>query len=115
MWLRICLAALLVLAGTASRTSDVLPAGPSDAVVDAAKTVVLQFLSTWRTAWLESTDRSGYALTEIRLRDVHCHWDGSFSANTGRSNYRPPSLIHHSSRRSMCPNWVPSGEQAPDD
>ena len=118
MWLRISIAALQVLSSSASSASSASHGAitrPSDAIVDAAKGAIIHFLSTWRTAWLESTDIQPYGPTEIRLRDVHCHWDGSFGASTGRASVRPPSLIHHSSRRSMCPNWVPAGERAPDD
>src|SRR5262245_13327762 len=82
-------------------------------VTEAAANAVMGFLATWRTAWHAGAQRSGYDHDDIRVRDVHCHWDGSFKGGTGRN---PPSVIHHRSRRSMCPNWYPAGErQQPDE
>lgn len=78
---------------------------------DAAGYAVLRFLQTWRTAWVASDNWRGLGPTDIRLRDVHCHWDGSYG-NTGvRGNFKPPSLIHRSSRRSMCPDWFPTDDR----
>jgi len=87
----------------------------SNAYTDAAGFAVLRFLSTWRTAWLQSVEYQGYGHNEIRLRDDHCHWDGSYSPSGNRGYYRPPSVIHNSSRRSMCPNWFPADEPSPGD
>lgn len=87
----------------------------ANAITDAAGYAVLRFLSTWRTAWLQSVEYQGYGHTDIRLRDDHCHWDGSYSPRGDRGYYRPPSVIHNSSRRSMCPNWFPSDEPTPFD
>jgi hypothetical protein len=77
-------------------------------VTEAAAHAVIGFLATWRTAWLSSAERGGYDHDDIRLRDVHCHWDGSFRGADGSN---PPSVIHRGSRRSMCPNWHPAGER----
>jgi hypothetical protein len=83
----------------------------SDRVLSAANSVVLQFLTVWRTAWLATADTSTRPGSEIRLRDSHCHYDGSFGPGAnGRKE--PPTVIHMSSRRSMCPNWLPTGEPA---
>src|SRR5262245_43715190 len=87
----------------------------SNRFTDAAGYAVLNFLSTWRTAWLQSVEYQGYGHNEIRLRDDHCHWDGSYSPTGNRGYYRPPSVIHNSSRRSMCPNWFPADEPTPGD
>ena len=115
MWLRYSLAAVIVLPTSTARLDRLTSPKPSDAIAEAAHGVVLHFLSSWRTAWMQGGDWQGYAMSEIRLRDVHCHYDGSFNASTARGSMRPPSVIHHSSRRSMCPNWIPSDEQSPDD
>jgi len=115
MWLRISLTAAFVLPTSLASAPRLTPPKPNDVIADAARGAVLHFLSTWRTAWLQGGDWQGFAMSEIRLRDVHCHYDGSFNASTARGSARPPSVIHHSSRRSMCPNWIPSDEQVPDD
>lgn len=117
MWPRITFAALLVLSTSAAPHRRPTPAHPTppDAIVDAARSAVVRFIATWRTAWLESTDAHSFGFSDLRLRDVHCHWDGSFNASTAHGSARPPSLIHHSSRRSMCPNWIPASERVPDD
>jgi len=115
MWLRISLTAAFVLPTSLASAPRLTPPEPNDVIADAARGAVLHFLSTWRTAWLQGGDWQGFAMSEIRLRDVHCHYDGSFNASTARGSARPPSVIHHSSRRSMCPNWIPSDEQVPDD
>lgn len=86
----------------------------SNAITDAAGFAVLNFLGNWRTAWLGSVDWRGLNSTDIRLRDDHCHWDGSYSPTHSRGYWRPPNLIHRSSRRSMCPDWFPADEHAPD-
>jgi hypothetical protein len=86
----------------------------SNAITDAAGFAVLGFLTDWRTAWLGSVDWRGGNSSDIRLRDDHCHWDGSYSPTHNRSYWRPPNLIHRSSRRSMCPDWFPADEHAPD-
>lgn len=91
------------------------PAWHATAITDAAGYAVLTFLSTWRTAWLESADWRGYGHADIRLRDVHCHFDGSYSPSGMPGYYRAPSIIHHGSRRSMCPDWYPSDEPAVND
>ena len=52
----------------------------SNAITDAAGYAVLNFLTSWRTAWLGSVDWRGSSSTDSRLRDDHCHWDGSYSA-----------------------------------
>ncbi len=85
------------------------------AAADAAAHAVSSFLSFWRTAWLASADVTGGTVTDVRLRDVHCHSDGSYGNSGTRGNAHPPSLIHRSSRRSMCPDWVPSDERIPYD
>ncbi len=87
----------------------------SNAITDAAGYAVLNFLTSWRTAWLGSVDWRGSSSTDSRLRDDHCHWDGSYSAGGGRGYWRPPTLIHRGSRRSMCPDWFPADEQTPGD
>jgi hypothetical protein len=86
----------------------------SNAITDAAGFAVLSFLTDWRTAWLGSVDWRGGNSSDIRLRDDHCHWDGSYSPSHTRGYWRPPNLIHRSSRRSMCPDWFPADEHAPD-
>ncbi len=86
----------------------------SNAITDAAGFAVLSFLTDWRTAWLGSVDWRGLNSTDIRLRDDHCHWDGSYSPTHSRGYWRPPNLIHRASRRSMCPDWFPADETAPD-
>jgi hypothetical protein len=87
----------------------------SNAITDAAGYAVLNFLTSWRTAWEGSVDWRGSNSTDLRLRDDHCHWDGTYSAGGGRGYNRPPTLIHRDSRRSMCPNWFPTDEQMPSD
>ncbi|HEY4131089.1 MAG TPA: hypothetical protein VGM50_10750, partial [Gemmatimonadaceae bacterium] len=82
---------------------------------DAASSAVTRFLALWRTAWLASVDVSGGVATDVRMRDVHCHYDGSYGNSGVRGNAHPPSLIHRSGRRSMCPDWVPSDERVPYD
>ena len=82
----------------------------SNAITEAAESAVLRFLSTWRTAWLESVGREGYAPNDVRLRDDHCHWDGSYDPRGDKTYLKVPTLIHNGSRRSMCPNWMPAGE-----
>src|SRR4029078_5700781 len=83
---------------------------PVTSVLEAANNAVLEFLATWRGAWYTSAPATGGGndFDGIRLRDVHCHWDGSFQGNSNHAH--PPSMIHHNSRRSMCPNWYPTGE-----
>ena len=94
---------------TVSTTTPTTAKTPTDgSVIEAANNAVIGFLAVWRTAWHNSGQVSGYGSDAVRLRDVHCHWDGSFKGGTNH-NY-PPSLIHHGSRRSMCPNWYPSEE-----
>src|SRR5438128_537728 len=88
---------------------------PYNAATDVAGYAVLHFLSTWRTAWLQGGEWQGSSNTDIRLRDDHCHWDGSFGNSGRRGNAHPPSVIHRSSRRSMCPDWLPADEPAPSD
>lgn len=113
MSLSVSFAILLLQAGTAQPE---LAANPrSEAVIDAAGRAVLSFLSVWRTAWRESVEWNGYGEGNVRLRDIHCHWDGSYVTRPGRTNETPPSVIHHSSRRSMCPNWFPAEERMPYD
>ena len=87
----------------------------TNAITDAAGYAVLNFLTSWRTAWEGSVDWRGSNSTDWRLRDDHCHWDGTYSAVGGRGYNRPPTLIHRDSRRSMCPNWFPTDEQMPSD
>ena len=82
-------------------------------VTEAANNAVLEFLATWRAAWHSSVPRGSIDIDGIRLRDVHCHWDGSFQGSS--SHAYPPGVIHHGSRRSMCPNWYPTGELAQPD
>jgi len=119
MWFHAPIAALLLQAAPLSQPRLAASARDSaahyDARTDAAGYAVLRFLSTWRTIWLETGDWGGLGHTDIRLRDVHCHWDGSFGNTGTRGNFRPPSLIHNSSRRSMCPDWFPADERVPHD
>ncbi|HEY9226470.1 MAG TPA: hypothetical protein VIP11_07490 [Gemmatimonadaceae bacterium] len=117
MLLHAGIVALLLQAGPALQSGNSSsPAAPNPAI-DPAGFAVLRFLSTWRTAWLQSDSWRSHAATPVRMRDVHCHWDGSYGASGYRTtaSARPPSLIHRSSRRSMCPNWFPSDERIPDD
>ena len=93
---------------TVSTTTRAATTPTDGSVIEAANNAVIGFLAVWRTAWHNSGQVSGYGSDAVRLRDVHCHWDGSFKGGTNH-NY-PPSLIHHGSRRSMCPNWYPSEE-----
>ena len=88
---------------------------PSDrSVIEAANNAVIRFLGIWRTAWHSTGQVGSYNNDDVRLRDVHCHWDGSFKGST--SHAFPPSVIHHYSRRSMCPNWYPTEEgEKPDE
>jgi hypothetical protein len=113
MWFHIPLTALLLQATPSQQAHAVTPLS-ADKVLEAANHAVLHFITTWRAAWLDDADRMSRDRNEIRLRDVHCHWDGSFGTN-GRGSSRPPTLIHHGSRRSMCPNWIPTSEGEPDD
>jgi hypothetical protein len=115
MWFHIPFAALLLQADPSLQPRLAGLPSPANAVTDAAGYAVLRFLTTWRTAWLESVDWRGYGHTDIRLRDDHCHWDGSYSPTGNRGYNRPPNLIHRSSRRSMCPDWFPADERTPDD
>ena len=112
MWIHVSLALLLQ---AASPLEPPLSAStrPTTSVAEAANHAVLDFLGVWRSAWHSSVPRGGYGNDAIRLRDVHCHWDGSFKGGTSRDY--PPSVIHHGSRRSMCPNWYPNGEPAQPD
>ena len=88
----------------------------ANAITDAAGYATLRFLSTWRTAWLQSGAFEGYGQTYVRLRDDHCHWDGSYTPGGNPGGHeQPPTLIHNSSRRSMCPNWYPADEPIPVD
>src|SRR5215467_214115 len=114
MWLYIPLATLLLQVAPLSQSR--LAATSSSPVTnemrtDAAGYAVLRFLSFWRTAWLEGGDWQSHGRTDIRLRDVHWHFDGSYGNTGTRGNFHPPSLIHHSSRRSMCPDWLPGDER----
>src|SRR5262249_19894795 len=117
MWFHISVAALLLQAASPSQSSQSSQprlagyTGSTNAATDAAGFAVIRFLSSWRTAWLESGDLLGAPRSEVRLRDVHCHWDGSYGNSGTRGNFHPPSLIHRSSRRSMCPDWLPADER----
>src|SRR3954453_20337364 len=106
MWIHVSLALLLQ---AAPRLEPQFGAStPSiTSVAEAANNAVIEFLATWRNAWHSSVPRGGDG-DGIRLRDVHCHWDGSFQGSSTRKY--PPSVIHHGSRRSMCPNWFPTSE-----
>ena len=97
MWLYIPLATLLLQVAPLSQ-SHLSATSPSpvpktnEMRTDAAGYAVLRFLAFWRTAWLDGGDWQSHGRTDIRLRDVHCHFDGSYG-NTGiRGNFRPPSL-----------------------
>ncbi|PYP76107.1 MAG: hypothetical protein DMD35_19435 [Gemmatimonadetes bacterium] len=97
-----------------SHTPIGTPTRSVGSVTEAANNAVLGFLATWRNAWHTSAQQSGYDGDEFRLRDVHCHWDGSFKG--AGHHYYTPSVIHHGSRRSMCPNWYPTDEgEKPDE
>ncbi len=115
MWFYIALTALFAHSSSSSHVRLVETPPSSTRFTDAAGFAVLHFLSTWRTAWLQSTAMASYGYTDIRKRDIHCHSDGSYGSYGQRGNYHPPSLIHRSSRRSMCPNWFPSDEPPPVD
>jgi hypothetical protein len=114
MWFHISLALLLQAAPLSQPRLAASPLA-TDALTDVAGYAVLHFLSTWRTAWRESVDLRSYGHVDVRLRDDHCHWDGSYSGVKARGEFRPPSLIHRSSRRSMCPNWYPADEPSQPD
>ena len=50
--------------------------------------------------------------------DVHCHWDGSYESNDGDLPRLPQTAELdplRSSRRSMCPDWLPADESTPAD
>lgn len=111
MLLHIALPALLLQAEPRPQARPVSSPPSAEMRIDAAGYAVLRFLTTWRTAWLQSGASQVFDAT--RLRDIHCHWDGSYGGTTGRS--RPPTLIHRSSRRSMCPNWLPADGRTLDD
>jgi hypothetical protein len=108
MWIHVSLA-LLLQATPSLEPSLSASTRTTISVAEAANHAVLEFIATWRTAWHSGAQGSGYDKDGIRLRDVHCHWDGSFKGSSSRLDY-PPSVIHHGSRRSMCPNWFPNGE-----
>jgi len=64
---------------TVSTTATPPAKTPTDgSVIEAANNAVIGFLAVWRTAWHNSGQVSGYGSDAVRLRDVHCHWDGSF-------------------------------------
>ena len=124
MWIHLSLALLLQATPrvepsiaptrTVSSTTKAAKETPGGSVIEAANNAVIGFLAVWRTAWHSSGQPSGYGNDDVRLRDVHCHWDGSFKGGT--SHAYPPSVIHHGSRRSMCPNWYPTDEgEKPDE
>jgi hypothetical protein len=115
MWFQTSVTALLLQVAPTSEPRLAASPRATAAAVDAAGHAVLNFLTTWRTAWLESVDTRGFGYMRIRLRDVHCHWDGSYRGGGASGNSAPPSIIHHSSRRSMCPNWLPTNEQTSGD
>jgi len=97
---------------TVSSTTSKEPSRGS--VIEAANNAVIGFLGTWRSAWHSTGHAGGYDNDDVRLRDVHCHWDGSFKGSTNHAF--TPSVIHHGSRRSMCPNWYPTDEgEKPDE
>ena len=96
-------AALLLQANPSLQPRLAGVASTSSAATGAAGYAVLRFLQTWRTAWLESVNWQSYGHNDIRLRDDHCHWDGSYSPTGNRGYNKPPNLIHRSSRRSMFP------------
>jgi hypothetical protein len=119
MWIQLSFALLLQAAprvepsvGASSRPI-VTRARSANTVVEAANRAVIGFLATWRTAWHSSAQAGGSSSDETRLRDVHCHWDGSFKGEIRRSY--TPTVIHNGSRRSMCPNWYPTEEGAKPD
>jgi hypothetical protein len=115
MWFHISVAALLLQANPSLQPRLAGVATTANAATDAAGYAVLRFLQTWRSAWLESVTWQSYGHNDIRLRDDHCHWDGSYSPTGNRGYNKPPNLIHHSSRRSMCPDWFPVDERTPTD
>src|SRR5215467_15136363 len=115
MLFHISFAALLLQANPSLQLRLAGVASTSNAATDAAGYAVLRFLQTWRSAWLESITWQSYGHNDIRLRDDHCHWDGSYSPTGNRGYNKPPNLIHRSSRRSMCPDWFPTDERTPDD
>jgi hypothetical protein len=124
MWTQLSLALLLQAAPrlepsiaptrTVASASEVAKAKTPGTVLEAANNAVIGFIAMWRSAWHSGAQFSGYGNDDVRLRDVHCHWDGSFKGST--SHAYPPSVIHHGSRRSMCPNWYPTEEgEKPDE
>ena len=99
---------------TASSTTESAKKSTDRSVIEAANNAVIRFIDVWRNAWHSTGHAGGYDNDDVRLRDVHCHWDGSFKGSTGHAF--TPSVIHHGSRRSMCPNWYPSDEgEKPDE
>ena len=123
MWTHLSIALLLQAAPTieppiaptrtVASTNEVAKAKAPGSVLEAANNAVIGFIGTWRSAWHANALFSRYG-DDVRLRDVHCHWDGSFKGSSGRPY--PPSVIHHGSRRSMCPNWYPTEEgEKPDE
>lgn len=119
MWIQLSFALLLQAAprvepsvGASSRPI-VAPSRTNNSVIEAANRAVLGFLATWRTAWHSTAYAGGSGNDENRLRDVHCHWDGSFKGEIRRTY--TPTVIHNGSRRSMCPNWYPTEEGAKPD
>src|SRR6187549_2670246 len=105
MWIHVSLALLLQAAprlepsvGVSSRPI-VAPARSANSVIEAANRAVIGFLATWRTAWHSGAYAGGSGNDETRLRDVHCHFDGSFKGEVRRS--WTPTVIHNGSRRSM--------------
>lgn len=99
---------------TVSSTTRSVEEPSRGSVLEAARNAVIGFLGTWRNAWHSTGHAGGYDNDDVRLRDVHCHWDGSFKGTTHHAF--TPSVIHHASRRSMCPNWYPTDEgEKPDE
>ena len=106
MWIHFSLS--LLMQGAPLSGPQMAASSRPPSVTEAASNAVIGFLATWRTAWHSSAQRGRYENDDIRVRDVHCHWDGSFK---GASGINPPSVIHRGSRRSMCPNWYPASER----
>jgi hypothetical protein len=79
----------------------------TSAMIARARRVETDFLMTWHETW---EDRLAANSSYLRLVALHCHADASWGGSA------PPHLITTPfSRKSMCPIWVPTDEQAPPD
>lgn len=75
-----------------------------------------QFLDLWQVQWKRSSRRvagsdehNPTAPGAVRLRNLHCHWDGSYYGADGKRNPggAQASLIRSNTTHfSVCPDWV---------